>query len=159
MMRAAVRQRMLKLLGESGFWRVTGRLHAKLYRLTGGRIGGPGGGLDHLLLTTVGRHSGRLRTAPLTYLRDGTGFVLVASNGGSDRPPAWYYNLRDQPDVVLEVSGKRFEARARVVDDGERARLWPRLTAYNPFYADYALIADREIPVVICEPSLEDRRG
>jgi deazaflavin-dependent oxidoreductase (nitroreductase family) len=149
----STRERILKRIGESGFWRFTGRIHARLYLATHGRIGAHGGGLDHLLLTTTGRRSGRSRTTPLTYLRDGTRFVIVASNGGADRPPCWFLNLRDDPRVRLDVDGERLSAHARIADTAERARLWPLLIRYNPFYADYARITKREIPVVVCEPN------
>src|SRR5262249_58494482 len=81
-------QRVLKVVGESPFWRVTGRLHAAVYRATGGRIGHSAGRIANLLLTTTGRRSGQARTVPLAYIADGPRFVVVASNGGSGRPPA-----------------------------------------------------------------------
>src|SRR5580765_6356853 len=86
-------QSILKRLGESSFWRRTGRVHAWLYHLTGGTIGHRAGGLRNLLLTTTGRRSGERRTVPLTYMADGDRYVLVASNGGADRHPAWWLNL------------------------------------------------------------------
>jgi F420H(2)-dependent quinone reductase len=76
---------VLKLVGESPVWRVTGRLHAALYRATGGRIGHAAGRITNLLLTTTGRRSGQPRTVPLAYLADGDRFVVVASNGGAGR--------------------------------------------------------------------------
>src|SRR5215472_3386024 len=85
--------RLVKRIGESRFWKRTGKVHAALYRMTGGRIGHSAGGVRNLLLTTVGRRSGESRTVPLTYMADGESYVLVASNGGSDRHPAWWLNL------------------------------------------------------------------
>ena len=131
---------------------MVGKIHTRLFRLTGGRLGARGGGLDHLLLTTTGKKSGKPRTVPLTYLRDGESFVLVASNGGSDKPPAWYHNLKADPAVRLEVGGRRMEATAREAGPEERDRLWPLLKDYNPFYRDYEEIADRTIPVIVCRP-------
>jgi deazaflavin-dependent oxidoreductase (nitroreductase family) len=145
--------RALKVLGESGFWRVFGRLHTGLYRATGGRIGHATGGLTHLLLTTTGRRSGAPRTVPLTYLGDGDAFVLVASNGGSDRHPAWWLNLEREPRATVQVGHETIQVVARTATPEERARLWPRLTAGNPFYARYEQITRRRIPVVVLRRS------
>jgi deazaflavin-dependent oxidoreductase (nitroreductase family) len=146
-------QRVLKVIGESSFWRTTGALHTRLYRMTGGRIGHSAGRITNLLLTTTGRRSGTRRTVPLAYVADGGGFVVVASNGGADRHPAWWLNLRAHPHAVVEVGSRRVEVTAREADPTERARLWPRLKADNPFYGQYEQITDRRIPVVILEPA------
>jgi deazaflavin-dependent oxidoreductase (nitroreductase family) len=145
-------QRVLKLVGESPAWRVTGRVHAALYRATGGRIGHTAGRITNLLLTTTGRRSGQPRTVPLAYLADGPRFVVVASNGGSDRPPAWWTNLRAQPVATVQVGARVAPVVARVATPAEHAILWPRLTAVNPFFAQYAQITSRRIPVVVLEP-------
>ncbi|HJQ82598.1 MAG TPA: nitroreductase family deazaflavin-dependent oxidoreductase [Candidatus Binatia bacterium] len=144
--------RLLKAIGESSFWRRTGRLHTWLYRSTGGRIGHRAGQLANLLLTTTGRRSGAERTVPLTYMADGERFVLVASNGGSDRHPAWWLNLREQPHATVQVGSRTLAVVAHQADAVERARLWPKLKAMNPFYAAYERITSREIPVVVLEP-------
>jgi len=150
---ATVVQRVLKTIGESSFWRVTGAFHTRLYRLTGGRIGHSAGRISNLLLTTTGRRSGAERTVPLAYVPDGETFVVVASNGGSDRHPAWWLNLRTDPRAVVEVGARRVQVTAREANPDERGRLWPRLKADNPFYRQYEQITDRHIPVVILEPS------
>jgi deazaflavin-dependent oxidoreductase (nitroreductase family) len=152
---ASARHRFLKAMGESGFWRVAGRIHTYMYRKSGGRLGATGGGLNHLLLTTTGRKSGKARTCPLTYLKDGDDYVLVASNGGSDRPPAWFFNLTADPSVRLEVEGRTIDARARTASEEDRPRLWTALKEYNPFYGDYEQITDRQIPVVVCSTTTE----
>jgi deazaflavin-dependent oxidoreductase (nitroreductase family) len=154
---ATVVQRVLKAIGESSFWRRTGALHTRLYRMTGGRVGHSAGRITNLLLTTRGRKSGAERTVPLAYVADGDGFVVVASNGGADRHPAWWLNLRTDPRAVVEVGARRVEVTAREADPAERARLWPRLKADNPFYGQYEQITDRRIPVVILEPSSAQR--
>jgi deazaflavin-dependent oxidoreductase (nitroreductase family) len=150
----AIRQRVLKIIGESSFWRVTGRIHTALYRATGGRVGHAAGHITNLLLTTTGRKSGQPRTVPLAYLEDAGRHVIVASNGGSDRAPAWWGNLRHQPDATIQIGADVIPVRAREATDAERAVLWPRLTAWNPFYAEYERITTRRIPVVVLE-----RRG
>jgi len=145
--------RLLKLIGESSFWRRTGRLHAWLYRQTGGRVGHAAGSLRNLLLTTSGRRSGERRTVPLSYMADGERWVLVASNGGADRHPAWWLNLQQSPRATIQVGSRMLSVVAREADEAERARLWPRLTEMNPFYAWYERITARRIPVVILEPA------
>jgi deazaflavin-dependent oxidoreductase (nitroreductase family) len=142
-------KKLLKLLGESGFWKVVGRLHVRAYRSSGGRFGANLGGLPHLLLTTVGRKSGESRTVPLTYLADGPAYVLVASNGGSDRHPAWWLNLRAAPRANVQVGPEAFAVVASEAEGAERMRLWAALKKFNPFYAQYEKITDRKIPVVV----------
>lgn len=144
--------RFLKAIGESSFWKHAGRLHTKLYRATGGRIGHNAGQITNLLLTTRGRKSGEWRTVPLAYLQDGESYVVVASNGGADRHPAWWLNLQKEPSATIELGNRKVEVRASLATAEERARLWPKLTEVNPFYSRYEQIADRTIPVVILRP-------
>jgi F420H(2)-dependent quinone reductase len=145
-------QRILKAIGESPFWRVTGRIHTAVYRATGGRVGSAAGGITNLLLTTTGRRSGAPRTVPLAYIEDAGRFVVVASNGGADRPPAWWVNLRHDPAATVELGSRRIPVTARETTDEERSRLWPVLKQVNPFYAQYEQITTRRIPVVLLEP-------
>jgi deazaflavin-dependent oxidoreductase (nitroreductase family) len=145
-------QRILKAIGESPFWRVTGRLHTALYRATGGRVGHAAGAITNLLLTTTGRKSGQQRTVPLAYMEDAGRFVVVASNGGSDRPPSWWVNLRHDPKATVEVGSRKVAVTARESTPEERGVLWPRLKAVNPFFGQYEQITARHIPVVILEP-------
>jgi deazaflavin-dependent oxidoreductase (nitroreductase family) len=142
-------QRVLKTVGESPFWRATGRLHTWLYQTTGGRVGHSAGSIKNLLLTTTGRKTGQARTCPLTYMPDDGRYILVASNGGSDRPPAWWFNLKKTPRATVQVGAETFPVTAADAGPEERARLWPRLKTYNPFYAQYEQITERTIPVVI----------
>jgi deazaflavin-dependent oxidoreductase (nitroreductase family) len=107
-----------------------------------------------LELTTTGRKSGRPRTVVLTSpVRDGDAIVVVASRGGDNHHPAWFLNLRDNPDVdvVLGREPKR-PMRARIADPSERARLWPQVVARYKGYGDYQTRTDREIPLVLLEP-------
>ena len=145
-------QRTLKLVGESPFWRLVGRVHTVVYRSTGGRIGHGAGAISNLLLTTIGRRSGQPRTVPLAYLQDGARFVVVASNGGSDRHPAWWGNLRQKPAATVQVGSRRIDVIAHEATPEERDALWPRLKAVNPFYGQYEQITQRLIPVIVLEP-------
>jgi len=149
---ASAAQRLLKVVGESGFWKPTGRLHAWVYRRTGGRIGHRAGHITNLLLTTTGRKSGEPRTVTLTYMADGENYILVASNGGADRHPVWWLNLKKTPRAQVQVGNRHFSVEAVEADGADRARLWTQLKAYNPFYAQYEQITDRRIPVVILQP-------
>ncbi len=142
-------QSVLRLLGRIGFWRAVGRVHRQVYRLSRGRLGATLQGIPHLLLTTTGRRSGQARTVPLSYLRDGESYVLIASNGGSDRPPAWWLNLMKSPRARIQVGRECFEALASEARGEERARLWPRVTALNSVYSHYERMTDRQIPLVV----------
>ncbi|MET7878119.1 nitroreductase family deazaflavin-dependent oxidoreductase [Micromonospora sp. DT68] len=125
--------------------------HIRRYVETDGADGGTFHGVPSLLLTTRGRRSGKLRRTALMYGRDGDDHVLVASNGGAARHPAWYLNLSADPAVEVQVGAERFAARARTATAEERARLWPVMTEVFPTYARYEKETDREIPVVIIE--------
>jgi deazaflavin-dependent oxidoreductase (nitroreductase family) len=129
------------------------RVNTWVYRATAGRIGGKFlRGAPVLLLTTIGRRSGRALTVPLLYLRDGDRFVCVASKGGMDHHPLWYLNLEAHPDVEVELAGVVTEVRARTATPDERAALWPRLVEMYGDYADYQQRTERVIPVVILTP-------
>lgn len=149
----SLQHRVLKTIGESPMWKLTSRVHTWLYRATGGRIGHTAGGITNLILTTKGRKSGEQRTVALAYMADGNDFVVVASNGGSDRNPAWWLNLKSDPHAVVEVGTRKLDVTAREATSDEHARLWPALKAVNPFYSNYEVITDRRIPVVILRPA------
>ena len=106
-----------------------------------------------LLLDHVGAKSGKRRTTPLTYLRDGDRLVIVASKGGYPRNPSWFHNLRANPDTTVQVGSERRPVRARVATPAERRELWPRVVDLYGGYRDYQERTDREIPLVILEPS------
>jgi F420H(2)-dependent quinone reductase len=124
-------------------------VHQWLFEATDGRITWLGG-LPVLLLRTVGRKTGMERTAALVYLQDGKDLVVVASNGGSDRAPAWLGNLQKTPTVGVQIGRERRQMRARVADPAERARLWPLVNRLNAGrYDAYQARTGREIPLVI----------
>ncbi len=125
--------------------------HVRRYIETEGADGHLWRGAPTLVLTTLGRRSGRPRRLALIYGQDGDRYVVVASKGGSDRHPAWYLNLRDHPEVRVQVRGDRFRATARTATPEERQALWPRMVAIWPDYDAYQAKTDREIPLVILE--------
>ncbi len=129
------------------------RLHRGLFRASGGRLGGRLAGMPVLLLTTRGRRSGRPRTVPLTYFREGGSIVLVASYGGRPSHPAWFLNLEATPDVEVRIGRERRRLRARRAAPEERARLWPQVVAGYSGYAAYQDRTSREIPLAVLEAS------
>lgn len=128
------------------------KVHRWLYRRSRGRLGGRLAGIEHLLLTTTGRKSGLPRQQPLACFEDGGSLLVVASNGGSDKAPAWYANLCAEPEVEIQRGQRREKRVARTATPEERARLWPGLVEQNSFYGAYEKRTDRVIPVVILEP-------
>ncbi|MEH1097846.1 nitroreductase family deazaflavin-dependent oxidoreductase [Micromonospora sp. CPCC 205561] len=108
-------------------------------------------GVFTLLLTTRGRRSGRLRRTALIYGRDGDAYLVVASQGGDPKHPAWYLNLLDEPLVEVQVGAERFTARARTAAAGEKPRMWSTMAAIWPAYDEYQAKTDRDIPVVVLE--------
>jgi F420H(2)-dependent quinone reductase len=132
------------------------RLHEQLYKRTGGRIGHRMIGVPTLLLSTVGRRSGEIRTNALVYARDGEDYLLVASNGGADRPPAWLHNLRADPHVEMQIARERRNATAKVIDsaDPEYERAWRIVNANNhDRYTAYQQQTSRSIPVIAVTPA------
>jgi F420H(2)-dependent quinone reductase len=132
------------------------RLHEQLYKRTDGRVGHRLIGVPSLLLRTTGRRSGAIRTNGLVYARDGDDYLVVPSNGGADRSPAWLYNLRANPDVEIQIARERQKATAIVVEssDPDYARLWKIVNDNNhDRYSAYQKQTARPIPVVVVRPS------
>ena len=105
-----------------------------------------------LLLNTVGRKSGRKRTSPLLYVMDGEDFVIIASKGGAPTHPAWYLNLRADPDATVEVGDREVRVRAEETDSEEKTRLWQKMVEMYPTYDDYQKKTQREIPLLVLRP-------
>jgi deazaflavin-dependent oxidoreductase (nitroreductase family) len=121
------------------------------FRANGGQVGGSFAGRPMLLLTTTGARTGRERTIPLVYTQDGDDIVVIASKGGAPTHPDWYHNLRANPLVTVEVGTERYQARARVAEGEERARLYAAQAAIMPFFAKYQQETTRQIPVIVLE--------
>ncbi len=128
-------------------------LHRFLYRASNGRIGARSGNVDVLLLETVGRKTGRRRSTPLLYVRDGPNWVVVASNAGDDRHPAWWLNLQSRPEARIQVRDQHHAIRARRATGDEGEHLWPQLIAAYQWYDAYRERTRREIPIVVLEPA------
>ncbi len=110
-------------------------------------------GWHMLLLTTVGAKSGLPRTIPLLYIPDGKNIALIASNGGREKFPAWYWNLRAHPEAIVLTNGQVQNYLAHQATGAERERLWHQAVTYYPGYAVYQKrIGGREIPIMVLEP-------
>ena len=129
-------------------------LHTFFYKLTGGKFGSEMGENKILLLTTTGRKSGVGRTTPLGYFDHEGGYVIIASNGGQAKHPDWYFNLKSDPQVKVQIKDQALTARAEIMDGSTRAPIWERVVAQAPQYGEYEKGTDRQIPVVWLHPSL-----
>lgn len=145
-------------------WGVLTRLmggHAKVYRATQGLIGQHVPGLPEMcLLDHVGAKSGTRRTTPLVFAREtrsseplGSNIVLIASKGGYPKNPAWYHNLKANPDTTVQIGPKLIPVRAREAKPAEYDRLWALAVEVYPGYEAYRRRTDRKIPLMVLEPS------
>jgi F420H(2)-dependent quinone reductase len=135
------------------------RAHARLIRWTGGRIGRSfvfTGGMPILVLTTVGRKTGKRRSTPLAFLRWDDAFAVMASNAGSDRLPAWWLNLQAEPTAEILAERTRYTVMARRADPQENEAVWNTIAGLNPGFDEYRRLTDRQIPVVLLEPQRQD---
>ena len=128
-----------------------GQEHVERYQATGGEEGHDWQGTTALLLTTIGHKSGEERTTPLIYQEHNSDYLIVASKGGHDEPPAWYLNLEAKPTVGVQVKDDRLTAHARTATPDEKPEMWSKMTGAWPDYDEYQTKTDREIPVVVLE--------
>jgi deazaflavin-dependent oxidoreductase (nitroreductase family) len=132
------------------------KIHVALYRASRGRIGGHIPGWPEARIALVdhtGAKSGVRRTSPLMYHEDGNVVAVVASKAGQPTNPAWFYNLKANPDTTIQIGGLVRDVRARVATDEERDRLWPKFVAIYPGYDFYRRNAkNRKIPIVVLDP-------
>ena len=135
------------------FWERFTDLHTVVYKLSRGRIGGRAMGAPVALVESVGRKSGKRRTHPLITKQDGENIVVVASKGGIERHPAWYLNLKANPETTAWWQGRKRKVLAREAEGAERERLWKEMVEVYPPYASYQRRTERRIPVVILEPT------
>jgi deazaflavin-dependent oxidoreductase (nitroreductase family) len=129
-------------------------VHCMVYRWSRGRLGSRVRGRPVLLLTTRGRRSRRERTSPVCFLVADEQLVLAAAAGGRPRHPAWYLNLRANPQVSVQLGAQRRLMVARVAEGVEWAHLWERVCREYPICASYARRSGREIPVVVLRPAV-----
>jgi deazaflavin-dependent oxidoreductase (nitroreductase family) len=128
-----------------------GQEHVERYEATDGQEGHDWQGTQTLILTTKGNKSGEPRKTPLIYGEHDGDLLVVASKGGAPEPPAWYVNLKADPEVTVQRWGERFRARARDASPEEKPELWRIMIGHWPDYDSYQTKTDREIPVVVLE--------
>ncbi|HEY4452195.1 MAG TPA: nitroreductase family deazaflavin-dependent oxidoreductase [Solirubrobacteraceae bacterium] len=136
----------------AGALRAAGKLNVPIYRLTRGRVMGKVGRAPVLLLTSTGRRSGQPRTTPVLFLADAQNLVVIGSNAGNKRAPAWSHNLEANPDADVQIRGQRRSVRARVAEGDERSELWAKMNAQYAGFEDYDERTSREIAVFVLEP-------
>ena len=119
------------------------------FRANDGKVGGNFTGRTLLLLHTTGAKSGQERINPVAYVKDGDRFVIIASKGGAPTNPAWYYNIVAHPQVTVEVGTEQFQAQATIAEEPERRRLYDKMVAIMPGFADYERKTTRTIPVIV----------
>jgi deazaflavin-dependent oxidoreductase (nitroreductase family) len=140
---------MLRVIFRRWLIRAMSKTHLLIHRLSRGRLLGRVAGMPVLLLTTTGRRSGKPRTTPLTFFRDGANLVVIASNGGADRPPDWSLNLQRNPRAVVKIGLDELTVQARTASPEERERLWVGITATYSGYGRYQEKTARHIPLLI----------
>jgi deazaflavin-dependent oxidoreductase (nitroreductase family) len=144
--------RLSMALGATGL-RWAGKLNVPLYRASGGRLGGRVAKGPVLLLTTTGRKSGEPRTAPVLYLRDGERFVVINTNAGNRRTPAWSLNLKANPEAEVEIGREKRAVVSRVAEGEERADLWRRHNEQFEGFDEYQKKLGRTPEVIVLEPA------
>lgn len=132
---------------------LVGAEHVRAYRETEGRTGYLWNGVPTLLLSVTGRRSGSQHTSALIFGRDGDAHLVVASMGGAPRHPSWYLNLQADPHAMIQVKAERNNVVARTATGQEKPRLWKIMTDLWPNYDVYQARTEREIPVVVLEPT------
>lgn len=128
-------------------------VHVWIYRLSGGKLGGTMRGFKVLLLTTTGRKSGKTYTTPLGRFDHEDGYIIVASNAGQPTHPAWYYNLKSNPHVTVQVLDRVIPATAEVLSGEARMEAWRQVITTAPLYANYEKQTTREIPLILLHPN------
>jgi deazaflavin-dependent oxidoreductase (nitroreductase family) len=127
------------------------KVHGALLVRTNGRPSRLGRGRSALVLETVGRKSGATRVVPLLYMLRSGGFIVLASNYGQERPPAWWFNLQARPDATILVSGRRVPVHPRLTTGAERDGILDAAVVYNELWRGYRDHLSRELPVVFLE--------
>jgi deazaflavin-dependent oxidoreductase (nitroreductase family) len=135
------------------FFRAFAKRHTRFLVRTRGRPSWSGPRLRFLVLETRGRRSGLVRSVVLLFMPDGGSYIVIASNYGGERPPAWWANLSADPEAVVHVSGRSIPVRARVLAGAERDAMLVRAVAYNKQWRGYAQTVRRELPIVRLEPA------
>jgi deazaflavin-dependent oxidoreductase (nitroreductase family) len=127
-------------------------IHIFLYRISKGKLGRRTAAMPVLLLTTTGRKTGKQRTTPVVYLRNGDDYLISASNGGFDSHSTWYYNLAANSEVHMEIEDRRLTAHATISEGKERDQLYELFKKASKNFVKYEQSTNRIIPVVRLTP-------
>ena len=127
--------------------------NAFLIRITNGKVGSQLGTQSVLILTTVGRKTGELRSTPIAYFEHDGRYLLVGSNWGRQKQADWYFNLKKQPRASIQLGGKTLNVHAREADGAEYQQLWRYVTKQHPPYVHHQQMTSRRIPILVLEPS------
>jgi deazaflavin-dependent oxidoreductase (nitroreductase family) len=128
------------------------RVHVALYRMSKGKFANRIANLPILLLTATGRKSGKQQTTPVVYVKDGEDYLIAASMGGMDWNPAWYHNLKGNPEAKIEVGDKAFDVKAVITEGEERTRLYEQFKTASDNFVQYEQKTSRVIPVIRLRP-------
>ena len=152
----AVGRVVQKVSGSAGFAKVAPKIVPHLdrivHKLSGGRFVMSQGMLPSLMLTATGAKSGQQRTTPLATMPDGDGWIVIGSNFGREKHPAWTGNLLANPEASVSYKGKTVPVRAELVDGEQRAELWPRIVEFWPNYQKYTERSGRELRIFRLTP-------
>ncbi len=129
-------------------WKFFGKAHKFLYQVSGGRLGARMGWIDVALVSVIGRKSGKQRTVPIACYPYRDSIAVSASNSGLDSHPAWYLNMKANPEVSVQVGRERFQAIAEEVPDEEREALWASIVEINHHQGEYLEKTSRKIPLL-----------
>jgi F420H(2)-dependent quinone reductase len=132
--------------------RTAGAVHSRVYRATGGRLGGRVRGMPVLLLTVAGRRTGKLHTSPVVYLDSGGRYVVSGTAGGSPTEPQWFRNLRHADRASVQVGSRQVKVTVAIAAPAERDILWEQLVARAPSFAAYRRKTEREMPMAVLTP-------
>jgi deazaflavin-dependent oxidoreductase (nitroreductase family) len=131
-------------------------INSFLIHASKGKIGSKLGTQTILLMHTIGRKTGMAHTTPIAYFKVGNGYFVIGSNWGQDQNAAWYYNLKQNPEITIEVRGRELAVRAREAEGEEYERLWTYAINHHPPYLHYKDLTTRHIPIIVFDP-LEKR--
>ncbi len=127
-------------------------LQALIYKTSNGRIWSSVKGCDICVIDMKAAKTGKKRVVPLMYVPYDKGLVLVASLGGADVHPTWYWNLKKNPEIVAFVGSEKLNLKAEQVEDDLKSDLWPLICSCYPDFENYQKSTKRNIPVFNCQP-------
>ena len=135
-------------------WKWFGKAHAAIYKCSKGRVGARMGGIDIVLIDTIGRKTGMTRTVPIACYPYQDSVVVVASNNGLPKDPVWWINLRSHPEVEVQLGAERYIVIAEQLSSAQKEAVWPDIIRINPRQKGYAKIAGRDLPVIYLKRKL-----